>query len=185
MIKYRLGDHQDQALIATMHAQSWRDSYRNILSDDYLENTVLADRAEVWRKRFEARDPDLHLIIAETAVGPCGFAGIYLHYDPNWGALIDNLHVLGSNQRLGIGMELMRRSAELITASDPKSNMYLWVYTANLKARRFYQKIGGRAEEKTMVKNPDGTTSEIIRIVWETPLLPLGTGNKNDTKSPL
>jgi len=35
----------DEAAIARLHADSWRAAYRGILRDDFLDDTVVANRA--------------------------------------------------------------------------------------------------------------------------------------------
>ena len=166
MITYRVGNKDDQRLIADLHSKSWIDSYRGFVSDFYLDHEVEEDRKEVWQKRFESGDPNLLVLIAEEGDQACGFAGTYLNHDPQWGALLDNLHVLKTHQGLGIGAQLLIRSAHWVHSKNPDSPLYLWVYTENNKARDFYERLGASYADSGVVDNPGGGRAPIIRCVW-------------------
>jgi hypothetical protein len=42
----------DVALIATMHAESWRDTYAGLIPAEYLEQHTPAERLATWRARL-------------------------------------------------------------------------------------------------------------------------------------
>ncbi len=45
--------HQsDVATIAALHADSWRSVYRGILSDEFLDADLIANREALWHKRL-------------------------------------------------------------------------------------------------------------------------------------
>ena len=54
-----------------------------------------------------------------------GFACTFLNHDSQYGALVDNLHVLKKYQGLGLGRKLMSLSAEWVRMHDPTSDIYL------------------------------------------------------------
>ena len=166
MICFREGNREDTQLIARLHAESWKASYRGIVSDHYLDQEVDLERLEAWTSTLRDHNPNLHIIIAEDHGIACGFSGIYLDRSRTWGSYIDNLHVLPPSQGRGIGAQLLIRSADWIERKRPGSSFYLWVYTANSKARAFYEKMGCQYEDIKTVDNPGGGRSEIIRCVW-------------------
>ena len=51
-MKLRLATSHDATTIAALHAASWRMTYQDTLSEDYLQQTVLADREAVWAERL-------------------------------------------------------------------------------------------------------------------------------------
>ena len=57
----RIATPNDIETIANLHALSWQNSYRGMLSDDYLDNHVLADRIQVWTQKIN--EPPAHQII--------------------------------------------------------------------------------------------------------------------------
>ena len=170
MIQYRIASLKDAASVALFHAQSWQQNYRGILSDDYLDNKIIQDRMDVWTGRF--REENEYTIIAEDEGRMCGFACTYGDHDPDWGALLDNLHVAQEWKMQGIGRELMKRSAAWVAAHYPENMLYLWVFEQNVEAIRFYERVGGIRKERISHKNPDGGYSHIFRYVWEKSNIP-------------
>ena len=62
-----------------------------------------------------------------------GFVCAYGTHDPQWGSLIDNLHVLAAHKRTGIGATLMRRAGAWLSVHHPthgsavvRSCRYTW-----------------------------------------------------------
>ena len=72
-----------------------------------------------------------------------GFACAYLEADPEWGCLLDNLHVVPDLKGKGLGRQLMTAVAEQVWRSNPHGRLHLWAYEQNLAARRFYERLGG------------------------------------------
>ncbi len=167
MLTLREGTKKDASLVAQLHALSWKKYYRGILTDDYLDLFVEQDRKSIWEQRFSSSNPDLQVIIAEQNGIPCGFAGLFSNHDKKWGALIDNLHVIGSHQRKGIGTALLYASAEWIARDHHEAPFFLWVFIANHRARKFYEKRGASYGEEKTIENPDGSVAQIIRCYWK------------------
>ncbi len=168
----RDGLPEEWAAIAQLHSQSWQVAYRNILSDDFLDNQVLENRMQYWEKRLQAGMPDnTFLRIAEQRdqlVGlVCAVAGV----DPKWGTLIDNLHVLPGSQQRGLGRQLMQEAARwVLSRSDinvpSAAPMHLWVYRKNTRACAFYEKVHGSPVEEKAELQPDGQIAAIVRYAW-------------------
>ena len=169
MISYREATPQDADILAQMHTQSWRHRYRGILLDAYLEKEVEADRLRVWRERLGDPSTTQHIVIAMEGKAPAGFACIYAQHDPQWGALLDNLHVLPAWQGRGIGRALMDKAARWVNGQAPDEGLYLWVYEQNEGAISFYERAGGVRQEVTVVDNPGGGQGTVWRYVWPTP----------------
>ena len=169
MIVYREALPDEAEAIAQMHAASWQKHYRGILRDDYLNQNVLTDRLEVWQERFEHPKETQHIIVATDNEQCCGFACTYADFHEEYGALLDNLHVLSAWQGRGIGAELIRKSARWVQQQDKHSGFYLWVFEDNTNALAFYKRMGGTVQEKTVVENPGGGSAPVLRIIWPDP----------------
>jgi GNAT superfamily N-acetyltransferase len=163
---YRTAYSNEADKIAQLHTQSWQKAYRQILSDDYLDNHLAADRLAVWRARFANPPTNQQVFVAEEAGILIGFVCLYKNDDPKWGSLIDNLHVLSAYQGKGVGNRLMDLAAEWVKTHSAVPHYYLWVYAANTAARLFYEKIGGQNVESEEHDNPDGSRALIMRYVW-------------------
>lgn len=169
MLYLRAADAADAPAIARLHAESWRRNYRGIWRDAYLDGPVYADRAEVWHKRLSDPADNQRILLAVDGENLAGFACLYLHDDPVFGTLLDNLHVSYNYQGKGIGAQLIRAAAGIAQAQAPEVPFYLWVLEGNQAARGFYEKSGGVHRETTEAMEPDGGTSVICRYVWERP----------------
>jgi hypothetical protein len=111
-LDFRSARHSDADAVAALHADSWRRHYRGAFSDAFLDADVVADRLVVWTERLA--DPDGHsetIVAEDRAVGIVGFVHTIFEADPQWGALLDNLHVVYGEKRRGVGTRLLAASA--------------------------------------------------------------------------
>jgi predicted N-acetyltransferase YhbS len=168
MISFRPATPDDEAAIAQLHAQSWQKHYRGIFSDVYLDQEVVQERAAVWAERFAHPASNRHIILAERAGELLGFACIEVGEDPQFGTLLDNLHVRSSEQGAGLGAQLMRQAAQRAEEDTPGLGFYLWVLAENHAARGFYDKMGGiNHETLDSHHHPGGGDAAVCRYVWE------------------
>jgi ribosomal protein S18 acetylase RimI-like enzyme len=163
---YREATLGDVAAIAALHAASWRFAYRGSYSDEYLDGPVDEDRLNVWQERLSSPPANQFVVVGEEDGRMAGFACSFGESDERWGALLDNLHVLQEWQRHGIGRGLVSETAKWCAARYPGSGLYLWVLENNARARRFYEGIGGRAEDSQESAVPGGGIVLGRRYVW-------------------
>jgi len=167
-IVVRQATAQDVAAIAALHADSWRRHYRGAFSDAYLDGDIVRDRQVVWTERLTAPAADQLTVVADRSGDVVGFVHLILDADPEWGALLDNLHVSHRLQRAGIGRHLLSEAARHLTLSRPAdSRLYLWVLTQNTAALAFYAACGGTTVETTLNGPfPDGGWAHCHRVAW-------------------
>jgi GNAT superfamily N-acetyltransferase len=128
-LKLRDADQSDAWRIATLHAASWRNAYRGMLSDEYLDGDLLGERSRIWIERLTAPMPRQRVLLAEIGDQLAGFACAFGSDDPQLGTLLDNLHVLPEFQRQGIGARLMSEIAFWCDKQSPGEGLFLWVRT--------------------------------------------------------
>lgn len=142
-------------------------AYRGILSDDFLEGPLYENRLAVWQQRLQAGDsPNQLILLVGEEDGLSGFVCARLDADPQWGALLDNLHVHPDHHRRGLGRRLVAAAAQWVREQRPRSPLYLWVYEANFRARAFYDSLGGIAVENLLMPAADGSYVQTLRYVW-------------------
>jgi GNAT superfamily N-acetyltransferase len=138
-----------------------------MLPDAYLDHEVVADRASLWQQRFS--DPEREratlTVLAELDGELAGFAHSILDEDAEWGTLLDNLHVRHDAMRLGIGARLMAETAAALEGRARHAGLYLWVLEANVRARRFYDAMGGRLADRS-VSPEGGGDAPSLRYAW-------------------
>jgi predicted N-acetyltransferase YhbS len=114
-VRFRVAGAADATAIAALHADSWRRHYRGVYSDSFLDGDVGDDRLRIWSERLAvATSETAHTVVAEDDDGLVGFTHVVFDADPEWGALLDNLHVRYASKRQGVGSELIARSVEFV-----------------------------------------------------------------------
>ena len=163
----RAADPADAVTIAQLHASSWQSAYRGILRDDFLAGPVLSNRRELWDGRFsEPRHPGQIVLVDDCAGEIQGFVCVFLEADPDWGALVDNLHVVPALKGRGLGRRLFCEAAQTVLQRRHGSRLHLWAYEQNFGARRFYERLGGEVTESVTEPAPDGSLVNALRYCW-------------------
>ena len=159
----------DAATVAAIHVASWRDAYVDILTSEYLNGPIEADRRAIWSERLRERPPSQLVDIACNPAGNAlGFVCGFRDFEPPWGSLIDNLHVLPDVRSQGLGERLLRGAAGRLAAMGPDSGLHLWVFEANVAALRFYKRLGGNVVERDTSEMPAAGGKPVLRVHWPT-----------------
>jgi GNAT superfamily N-acetyltransferase len=177
---YRVAVSRDAQAVAALQADSWKRHYRGAYSDEFLDGDVCDDRLGVWGERLRKLDTDYYTLLAEADGELVGFAATIFDENPDWGALVNNLHVVHTAQRQGIGRHLLELTAEALLQRPVLTGMYLWVLEQNERARTFYEACGGELSGRTLVPAPGGLparltgTPAMVRYAWLDPASLLG-----------
>jgi len=147
----------DAEQITRAHVESWKTTYRGIFPDDWLDKSpeTIAKNIENRRVRI-AQDPDLGWpeIVAEVDGKIVGLASGGVNRNPDFPYQADlcAIYLLKEYQNQGIGKLLVRSFAELVLKNRMQS-MIIWALEENHKARRFYEKLGGKVAGATLFKD--------------------------------
>ena len=152
----RRAEPQDAPGVARVHVASWRQAYRGLLPQEYLDSLSVETRTTTWAKAF-SQSPDQ---LSTTLVGELdgqiiGFACVGPSRDDDtdpapaelWGLYLDPAH-----WGAGHGHTLHTEALEVARVSGAAAAT-LWVLTTNQRARHFYERHGWVA---------DGT----VKTVW-------------------
>ena len=169
MVKFREARHSDAEPIAMLHATSWRQTYRGMMPDAFLDGDVLSNRLQVWHERLAQRRADQYVCVAEDGAKLVGFICAFGNEDPVWGSYIENLHVAHDSKRTGIGTALMKQAAQWMVSRHPQSGVYLWAMEANGPARRFYEGLAAANAGTQDKLDPAGGSAPNCRYVWPSP----------------
>lgn len=151
----------DSARIAAFHTACWRDAYRGIVPDDYLERVGVDERARSWTRRMASGARAV--VLAESGKrrpgrDPClvGIVSTRLSHDPTERDVptleLASLYVARTCWGTGL-------AARLLDAAIGSAPAQLWVFEANGRARRFYEKHGFGADGNRKIDENTG--------VWE------------------
>jgi ribosomal protein S18 acetylase RimI-like enzyme len=168
-VEIRSAVSADLPSIAKLHAASWRAAYRGILSDEFLDGDLEADRLQSWMGVVDRLAPKDRLLIAtHDLMGVLGFvsgwASREMGCEQEFDLYIDNLHVRPDMRGRKLGVALMHKLAQM-SDSEERVKAYLWVLDGNEAARRFYHRLGGRACERRDIELGGVVVGE-TRIAW-------------------
>lgn len=167
-MQYRIANINDLESLAKLHAESWRESYRGIFPDNFLDNEVWEERRSSWANRLSSPKQNQRVLIATENSQICGFICALGNESPKWGTFIDNLHVSQSVQGHGVGKQLMYLISQWVDELFENKGIYLEVLEDNLNARSFYHRMGAKHQE-TNLWQPPGSDESIndLLYVWE------------------
>lgn len=143
-IIYRKADVADAAGIARVQVGSWRESYRGVVAQAWLDSLSVERRTEVFRNRLgEQRDDFYELLVAECGGEIVGICDVGEPRAAEFGCAgeLYMIYLLKSHQRRGIGRRLFRSALELLV-TDGRNSMYLECLAQN-PYRGFYDQLGG------------------------------------------
>jgi GNAT superfamily N-acetyltransferase len=159
--------------IAALHADSWRRNYRGAFPDSFLDGDLVTERREVWTERLNHPGPADHTLVADDGAGAVvGLAHTVFGSHPEWGALLDNLHVRHDLKGQGLGRRLVVATAEAVVAHDPTSGLHVEVLELNTPAHAFYERLGATHAHTAEYDTP-GAGRALARVyAWPAPLTP-------------
>ncbi len=119
------------------------------MPDEFLDIEALEHRQSAWRSRLAVETDRRWLLKAHDQEGELvGFACVELDAEPEWGALLDNLHVRPDRKGQGIGRRLFDAAREWSFEQLGHQGIHLWVIEANVEGQQFYNRIGGTIAER-------------------------------------
>jgi len=159
---------QDLTNIAELHAQSWRENYSEALSAEYLKQSVAEDRFKIWTERLSTPSINQYVLIAEDSGNFCGFVCVYGAKHPEYGTIIDNLHVKANIKGQGLGKKLLIAAAKWAASEYKEHDLYLEVLACNENAIRFYEYLGGQNIDTAYWHTPCGNKVKEYIYSWGT-----------------
>ena len=167
-MQYRTAELSDLHDLSRLHAQSWRDTYRGIFTDHFLDNDVWQEREQVWLARLSEPKHNQKVLLAYDGNELCGFICAFGDESAQWGTFVDNLHVAKTAQGKGVGKQLLHMVANWADTLFTHKGLYLEVLEDNTNARDFYHRLGAKHQE-TNLWQPPGSDNKIkdLLYVWD------------------
>lgn len=143
MIEYRRPRLDEAVRFGRLHVQCWREAYTDIIPQDVVNQFDEISVGKSWQAHLSA--PGRFVLAAYDGNEPVGFI--------NQGAPVEDvfegmdghvaaLYVAASHYRHGIGRKLLADAAKYWVSKGGHS-LALGVLEKNLKARAFYEAMGG------------------------------------------
>jgi len=106
-------------------------------------------------------------VVADSDGAVVGFAHVVFDQDPQWGALLENLHVRSDMKGTGIGTRLLSEASLGLLERRPSGPIHLWVLDQNKAAQSFYEaRRGTRVETALRGPFPGGGRALGHRYFW-------------------
>ncbi len=159
----RLARPEDAAGIARVHVDSWRSTYKDMISDELLANLSYERRAQGWKEILKNSHNNGFVYVAENEPGEIvGFvsAGPGQAGEPEFKGEVYAIYLLQQFQGKGLGRMLMEAAIKELQ-SRGVSSMLLWVLKDNLPSCRFYEALGGRYVKEKPIKIGEQTFTEV------------------------
>jgi ribosomal protein S18 acetylase RimI-like enzyme len=121
-----------------LHVASWRDAYRGVLDDAFLDGPMAGLMARHWQEALAVRRRPGVVMMATAGGDPVGFAAAWRE---GTNAHIDNLHVRPGMRGAGIGRALLGFAAGRMQGQGC-ATADLSVLAGNTGAIRFYRTLG-------------------------------------------
>jgi ribosomal protein S18 acetylase RimI-like enzyme len=134
----------DATAIAEAHVATWRETYRGLLPDSYLDNLTPAGREPQWHQILTLPDEQRCVLVVTGEAGVVvGFAsGGPAQGSAGYAAEIYTLYLRRAYQGCGLGRNLFSALADQLRERG-NTSLILWVLAANTRARGFYEALGG------------------------------------------
>ena len=137
--------------IAKVHINSWKSTYKGLISDEYLSTLSLKTKERQWLDKLSTPNVDIFTFVAENDVGKLiGFVtGGLVQYKGQNQAFMEEkfkgelmaIYLLEPFQRRGIGHELTYKLMNELMVHGVNT-MITWVLKGN-SAAEFYKSLGG------------------------------------------
>ncbi|MDO5400175.1 MAG: GNAT family N-acetyltransferase [Eubacteriales bacterium] len=149
MVNIRNATEQDAKSLAYIQTESWKSAFRGILSEGDLVKHTELDKTEAMYGQV-LQNPNIRVLLETVSGKPHCMAA----WGPNRAVLgvqtaeLICIHSLPDKWRQGYGSMMMDRIlADMREAGF--SEVMLWVFEQNQRARKFYEKHGFSLTERT------------------------------------
>ncbi len=133
----RLNDRDDRMALSRIYEKSWRFAYQGIIPQDYLDG-IPAGR---WAHAFDR--PGTNTLVCEEnrlLIGAVCLCRSRFNRWPEAGEII-SIYFLPEWIGFGYGRQLMRSALDELKKQGFRT-VFLWTLEDNVRARRFYERIG-------------------------------------------
>ncbi len=156
----------DAEALARVHVAAWRETYRGLLPDAYLARMSEAVHARRFGHALLRPGPDEVILAAADRAGLVGYAmGGPSRSRAVGEAEIATLYLLRHAQGQGLGARLLRDTARAMKAGGAKT-LTISVLRDNIRAREFYEHLGGVAEPARQERGPGGALLYEVVYRW-------------------
>lgn len=133
----------DAEAIARVRVDSWRETYRGLIPQTYLDAMQLDASRDLWQKVLTAGSDTVDVFVAEHGADIVGFGSGNRLPQPKHGfdAELSAIYIRREFQRAGLGRRLVVQTA-MAQRARGATGVIVWVIAGNKAARKFYERLG-------------------------------------------
>jgi L-amino acid N-acyltransferase YncA len=161
-MKIRKAVKSDASGIARVHVDSWKTTYKGIVSDTYLNQLSYERREKMWAGYFQQDQPAGCLYVAENDGGEIiGFATAGPERSQKFGydSELYAIYILQEYQRQHLGSRLIKTVVKDLVEQGFQS-MLVWVLEQN-PSRKFYESLKPEFVAEEMIQIGDEFYNEV------------------------
>jgi GNAT superfamily N-acetyltransferase len=135
----------DAEAIARVRVDSWRETYRGMIPQAYLDAMKLEESRALWEKVLTAGSNAVSVLVVEHGADIIGFASGNMLAEPKHGfdAELSAVYVRREFQGAGLGRRLVSQTAIALSRRARGANsLIVWVIAGNKGARAFFERLG-------------------------------------------
>lgn len=159
---------EDAAEIAKVHVDSWRSTYKGMISERVLQSLSYQERENLWKQVLNREKSCVDVAENETS-DIVGFASWGRERTGKYSTFQGELYaiyLLAEVQGIGLGKQLIYKVAQSLKKQG-LSSMLVWVLADNQKARGFYEAFGPERVDTEPIEI-GGDAFEEIAYGWPT-----------------
>jgi GNAT superfamily N-acetyltransferase len=146
MVAIREAKPGDADAIGRVHVDAWREDYRGMMPDAFLDSLDASVRALRWQPRLAERPDGKKIFVAIENDDLVGFAGVGPARDePGVRGELYMINVAKRAWGTGVATALLAESVHALATFGHREAI-LWVLRQNARARRFYRREGWTQE---------------------------------------
>ena len=151
MIVVREAKISDASLIAKVHVDTRRATYKGIIPDGQLLKRTYEDTENGWVNRISDPHTSEFIFVAENNEGEIvGFTSTSTNSEEDgFDSILSTLYISENYQRQGIGQSLVRVAVKKLKEQHVKS-LIVWVFAEN-PSKKFYERLGGKLVKEKIV----------------------------------
>jgi ribosomal protein S18 acetylase RimI-like enzyme len=133
---------EDAGAIARAHVDAWRTTYVGLLPPDFLASLSTEHYGERWRRVISDRFSRVFVVEEEGEVVGFASGGRERAGENGFAGELYAIYVVATAHGRGHGRELVRAVAGALLEMR-LVDMIVWVLRDNVRARGFYERLGG------------------------------------------
>lgn len=145
---------EDQEQMAHIKVDSWNETYKGIIDDDYLASLDYQVQTDRYIDSFDEYKYSVLVAVEKTTnkvIGYSCFSTTQNEFVPSSDCELVSLYLAPGYTGKGVGKSLFRETIKILKGYN-KRNMLVWCIKENKNAIKFYQKLGGNKVTEKFAK---------------------------------